>query len=235
VKTAAPETGGDALIGVIMLDTAFPRLVGDVGNPDTFPFPVLYQRVEGALPDRVVVRQDPGLLKPFILAARRLEALGVKAITTSCGFLAIWQQRIQDEVSVPFCASSLIQVPWAYRITGCKGKVGVLTADAGCLTEKHFQEVGASDVPRVVRGMDIQGEFHRVYVQNHADIDVERAGAEVVGEISALLEGDSEVTALVLECTNMPVFNRGIRQAIPVPVFDIVTLMHYLWVSTSLE
>ena len=27
-------------LGVVMLDTRFPRLPGDIGNPATFPFPV---------------------------------------------------------------------------------------------------------------------------------------------------------------------------------------------------
>jgi len=74
----------DPAIGIIMLDTVFPRIPGDVGNQDTFSFPVRYRVVKGASPHRVVKEADPLLLQPFIEAARALEKQGVKAIATSC-------------------------------------------------------------------------------------------------------------------------------------------------------
>ena len=43
-------------VGVLMLDTRFPRIPGDMGNAATFPFPVRYHRVSGAAPDLVVRR-----------------------------------------------------------------------------------------------------------------------------------------------------------------------------------
>ena len=35
-------------LGVIMLQTRFPRPLGDIGNPDTFRGTAIYERVEGA-------------------------------------------------------------------------------------------------------------------------------------------------------------------------------------------
>jgi hypothetical protein len=85
-------TGGRTLfghaLGVLMLDTVFPRTPGDVGNALTWPFPVRYRIVKGATGDRIMGRSvDPTLLEPFIEAARELESDSVPAITTSCGFL----------------------------------------------------------------------------------------------------------------------------------------------------
>ena len=84
-----------------MLDTVFPRIPGDIGNAATFSFPVRYKVVKGASPQRVVKEADTRLLEPFIEAARSLEKEGVKAIGTSCGFLAIFQRELADAVDIP--------------------------------------------------------------------------------------------------------------------------------------
>lgn len=219
------------MIGILLLDTIFPRLLGDVGNPKTFPFPVIYEKVQGAIPMRVVKERDGCLLPSFIEGAKALERRGVKAITTSCGFLAIWQKEIASAVDIPVFTSSLLQVPWAYQITGRRGRIGVLTADVSSLTEVHFQGVGAAGIPMVVRGLNPEGEFYRVYIGNSPDIDVSKAGREMVAEASALMNEHPDISGLVLECANMPVFGKAVRETVKVPVFDIVTLTCFIWSS----
>jgi len=204
-----------------------------VGNPMTFPFPVIFEKVEEAIPFRVVKEGDPDLMAPFVGAARALERRGAKAVTTSCGFLAVWQQEIASAVDIPVFTSSLIQVPWAHQVKGGRGRVGVLTVDAASLTKGHFDGVGAGGIPVVVRGMDPEGEFHRVYVGNNTDIDLSKAEHEVVSGVSALVNEDRDVSSVVLECTNMPVFGRAIRNTVKIPVFDIVTLVNFIWCSVA--
>ena len=43
-----------ASVGILMLDARFPRIPGDMGNAQTWPFPVHYRIVRDASPDRVV-------------------------------------------------------------------------------------------------------------------------------------------------------------------------------------
>src|SRR5438093_243813 len=80
-------------VGILMLDTRFPRIPGDMGNATTFPFPVRYHRVQGANPDLVVRRGAEGLLPAFVDGARQLEREGVGAVTTNCGFLVKFQRE----------------------------------------------------------------------------------------------------------------------------------------------
>src|SRR5947209_19219755 len=98
-------------VGVLMLDTRFPRIPGDIGNATTFPFPMRYHRVTGAAPDLVVRRGADGLLDAFVDAARFLEREGVGAITTNCGFLVKFQRQMAAAVRVPVFTSSLLLVP----------------------------------------------------------------------------------------------------------------------------
>jgi len=98
------------IVGIIMLDTSFPRIKGDIGNPDTFNFPVLYKVVKDASPARIVLQADKSLIQPFIEAGLALIREGAKLITTSCGFLALFHNELTDALNVPVFSSSLQQV-----------------------------------------------------------------------------------------------------------------------------
>ncbi|HMH51398.1 MAG TPA: hypothetical protein VK548_14270, partial [Candidatus Acidoferrum sp.] len=98
-------------VGILMLDTKFPRIAGDMGNASTFPFPVRYHRVTGASPERVVRGGAEGLLPNFIEGALALESEGVGAITTNCGFLVKFQRELAASVKIPVFTSSLLMVP----------------------------------------------------------------------------------------------------------------------------
>ena len=78
-----------------------------MGNGTTWPFPVLYKVVPGATPDRVVRHKSQGLINAFLDAAAELAQLGADGITTTCGFLSLYQRELAAHVRVPVAASSL--------------------------------------------------------------------------------------------------------------------------------
>ncbi len=220
-------------LGILMLDTRFPRLRGDIGDARTFPFPVRYKTVRGASPARVVLERDPALLEPFLAAARELEAEGVLAVTTSCGFLAIFQRELAAALGVPVFSSSLLQVPFLYALFGGRGKAGILTVRAASLGEPHFRACGIRGIPLALGGMEESPEFSRVFLGwagdgRDAPLDPARAERELADAARNLVEREPEIRFLVLECTNMPPFRRAIQEACGRPVFDIVTLACYV-------
>src|SRR5215217_2386040 len=103
------------MLGILALDTAFPRIPGDVGCAATFDFPVRYATVEGADPDAVVHRASDSALPRFVRAARKLVEDGCIGITTTCGFLVRWQRDLAAAVEVPVLTSSLLLVPFVAR------------------------------------------------------------------------------------------------------------------------
>ncbi|HKX16543.1 MAG TPA: aspartate/glutamate racemase family protein [bacterium] len=213
-------------IGVRMLDTVFPRIPGDIGHTGTFPFPVLYHRVRQAFPSRVIREADPALLDGFIEGARALEAAGVLAITTSCGFLSMFQRQLAEAVRVPVFTSALIVVPMVARMLGPDRAVGVLTVDSASLGPRHLAEMGITEeIPVVVAGLEKGHAFSPVLLDNELELDVEAARREHVEVARDLLERHPQVGAVVLECTNMPPYAAAIRQATGLPVFDITSLM----------
>lgn len=216
---------GEVAVGVIGLDTAFTKIPGHIRNPVTFDFPVEYEVVPGATAERVVTRADPALLEPFVAAARALQARGVAAITTGCGFLVLFQQELAAAVDVPLYASSLVQLPMVHRMLRPDQKVGVLTARQPSLTPRHLRAVGAEDVPVAVAGMEEQPEFREVILEaRRPELDVGRLEREVLGRADALVRAEPAVGALLLECTDLVPFAHALQARTGLPVFDIVTL-----------
>lgn len=166
-----PRRMAGSEIGILMLDTRFPRPLGDIGNPASFAFPVRYHRVAGATPARVVTQAQRAraLLPDFISGARALERAGVAAITTSCGFLGPVQQDLAAAVSVPVLTSPLFLLPLA-RLSCGNRPVGVVTAHAGHLSAEHLSACGIDprwDVP--VIGLEHAPAFRDAILGNASD------------------------------------------------------------------
>ena len=212
-------------LGILILEARYPRIPGDLGNATTFPYPVIIQPVSGATPRRVV-DGDRSLLAAFVDGARDLERRGVKAITTSCGFLAVFQKEMADAVSIPVFTSALIQVPLVQRMLGRTRRVGILTADASCLTESHFNGVGwsSTEIPIAVEGMESYSSFTDTIFEDGLAWDVETVTAEVVHASQKLARGHPDIGAIVFECTNLPPYAAAVQHATGLPVFDILTL-----------
>jgi Asp/Glu/hydantoin racemase len=214
-------------VGILMLDTKFPRIAGDMGNATTFPFPVRYHRVTGASPERVVRGGAEGLLPAFVEGARALEREGVGAITTNCGFLVKFQRELAEAVKVPVFSSSLLLVPLVHRMLPAGRRVGVLTVNAETLTSQHLEGAGiGAEVPLAVAGMEGEKEFTRVMLGDELELDIDLAREEHVRVARRLVNEHPDVGAIVLECTNMPPYAADVQRATGLPVFDVLSLVH---------
>lgn len=212
-----------------MMDTKFPRALGDIGNALTWPFPVSYRVVRGAVAERLAQPEpDPELLQPFIDGIRELEADGVGAILTSCGFLASYQRELAAAVSVPVFSSSLLQVPVAASGIRSDQRVGIITARA-VLNDRHFEGAGWSsdDIPVVQVAPVEDSHFCATFVGDALEADIDILHREVGDLTRRLMADHPDVGAIVLECANFGPFSQTVRSVAGVPVFDLYTLgMH---------
>ncbi len=221
--------GGKAIygapLGILMLEARFPRILGDMGNGATWPFPVLYRVVDGASPDKVVLKGAAGLLPDFIAAAQDLVRLGAEAITTNCGFLSLFQRELAAAVGVPVATSSLMQVPWVQATLPPGKRVGLVTVSAGSLTPAHLEGAGVPlDTP--VAGTENGKEFFRVLIKAEKDdMDIDLAERDVVNAALDLVLRHPDVGAIVLECTNMPPYAAAVQAATGLPVHDIYSMI----------
>lgn len=213
-------------LGVLMLDTRFPRPLGDVGNPATFERHGIAVRllvIEGASPERIVKEADRSLLQPFVDGALRLAGEGAAMLTTSCGFLAAYQQVLAGAVQVPVVTSSLLQ---------CRefARPGILTFDADSMSRAILDAAG------VPQGTPVQGvqpgcEFHRRILNNEEHLDLAEAERNVVDAARRLVALHPEVGDIVMECTNMPPYRDAVARATGRRVHDIETLLAARWAA----
>ena len=218
-------------MGIIMLDTTFPRIKGDIGNPDTFKFPVRLQVVKNASVERLVIQADKDLIQPFIDTGRALINAGAIALGTSCGFLALFHQELIQALDVPVFSSSLLQVHLARTILKPGQKVGIITARKAALGRKHLMAIGIEDISMAIQGMDEAREFTEVFIQGKTTLDEDLCRREMGAAARELISRHPEVGPIVLECTNMPPYADEVRRVTGRAVFDVTTLLDTAWAS----
>jgi Asp/Glu/hydantoin racemase len=215
-----------ARLGILMLEARFPRIPGDMGNAETWPFPVLYRVVRGASPDLVVRRGAEGLLNAFLQAGEELVRDGADGLTTNCGFLSLFQAEIAAHCGVPVATSSLMQAPFIQSLLPPGRRVGILTVSAETLTSEHLAKAGvAADTP--VAGTEAGREFSRVILNDETELDVGAAEADILEAGQRLKDENPDLGAVLLECTNMSPYARVLSEHLGLPVFDIHSFMSW--------
>jgi len=212
-------------LGILMLDTAFPRVPGDVGCAASFAFPTRYAVVPHATPARIVPADDAARwLAPFAAAGRALVDDGCIAIATTCGFLARWQDALAAALPVPVLTSALLQVPLVARTLAPGRSVGIVTFSARDLDAATLAGAGvAPGTP--VEGVAPDGRFATTIRDGAATIDTSAMAADVVAASRRLVARRPDVGALVLECANMGPYRPAVARACGLPVFEACALI----------
>jgi Asp/Glu/hydantoin racemase len=213
-------------LGILMLDNRFERYLGDIGNPATMPFPVLYRRVPNATTAAITTLQDNSFLEGFVAAGQALVDDGAEGIVTSCGFLAIYQKELASRLGVPVATSALMQIPMVDKLLAGGKRTGVLTFNGASLGRPHLEGVGAPlDVPII--GLAENGRFQRALLGLATVDGYDAREEEAVDAARRLVARHPEVGAIVLECTNLVPHASAIHTATGLPVYDVWTLISW--------
>ena len=215
-------------IGIVVLETWYPLLPGNVANATTFDFPVRYKILREATVERIL-GADPALLEMIIQAGHEFEQEGVRAMVGACGYFANYQREVAAALDIPVFLSSLLQVPMVYRSLKPGQQVGLLVADAGAVNPNMFAACGiTSEIPVAYLGMEDQPEFRNI-LDYGAQFNYDRFEAEVVGRAQELVAANPNVGAIVLECSDLPPFAHSVQQAVKLPVFDFISMINWIY------
>lgn len=231
MKIKGGYTSYGQYIGILMMDTVFPRLIGDIGNARTYKVPVRYYTVRNVSTDKLnASNAERLLLAPFIEAAKELEKEGCRAITTSCSFLTGFQKQLADAVTIPVFTNTLILAPFIRTMLNSSLKIGIFTEKAELITDDTFKQLGWSskDIPVVVSGMPDNSPFTRLFIHDNLEEDLEVL-EDCIRELTKRhMEQYPDTGAILLECTNFAPFTNLIQSIAGVPVFGINQLLEYM-------
>jgi hypothetical protein len=213
-------------LGVIKLDTRFPRVLGDAGNPKSYPCAVRIKTVKGATVDKVLSENlEERLVNSFVKAAKSLEAQRVVGITTTYGFLVRLQNKLTRVVEKPVLSSSLLQLPLILSILPKRKIVCVITADSTklALNKKRVHVVGMQNMK----------EFKSAILGNSSTLNTKKLKEEVVAVAKRALRKNKNIGCFLLECTNLSPYAKAIKRATGLPVFDHNTMVR--WFLSALD
>jgi len=220
------------IIGILMLDMEAPLIPGNVGNAMSYDCPVRYKVLKGMPSDwwSDAIGPDDTRCQQFIEAARELEAEGCKAITSGCGFFAIYQEKVAAAVNIPVFLSPLLMVPMLSRMVGKQGRVGILTAGGKHLKGDFLKGVGIDEnVKYAVGGLDETEEFYNVHVTcKKSTINPAKIEQEVLEAAKRLIAQYPDIRCFVFECSDIPPFARAVAKATGRPVFDFISLANFV-------
>lgn len=221
-------------IGILMIEGRFPRPPGAIGNATTFSFPVMHHVVPGASGVRTVrelSRLGQGspaffeAIDPWLEGAKLLARQGCRAITTSCGFAALFQRDLVAAVDVPVFASSLMLVPLISRMLKRDQLVGVITAESHSLTPAHLAGVGVDRASVAVIGMENCSEFEAIAWEGKETLNYAQLEEETVRVARRLVAEHPSVGAILLECSLLPPYSAAVQASTQRPIFDFTHLV----------
>lgn len=215
-------------IGILLVDCSTPFIPGDVGNASTYRYPVLYETVPGVTLERLINQGDESLVDSIIAVAQKMERLGVRAITSDCGYMVRYQEKVASAVNIPVILSSLVQLPLLERTIGATRKVGIVCANKARLTPELLRIAGLSSPERaVIYGLEDKPNFRGPMLDETGTLEPEKIGPEVVATAQAMVQAHPEVGAILLECSNLPPYAHMVQMATGKPVFDFTTLIDF--------
>ena len=214
-------------VGIIVADESMNLLPGNVANAATFPFPVLYEVLDG-IPARDVMSGNPEVIDRIIEAGRQLEKRGVHAIAGACGSFANYQAQAAEAFRVPTFLSVMLQVPWILSGLRSDQKIGIIAAAASALTPAVFEQCAISDPARLVIRQAIDFDSFLEMARVDGAFRFETLADDLAAQASAMVAEHPEIAAFVLQCSDLPPFASAVQSACGLPVFDMTSLIGWV-------
>jgi len=219
-------------LGIIRLDYDYPASKGDVDCADSFGYDVYYKVVPGftfEMCQSGVLTQE--VKERFKYAVMWLVyEKNVSAITGDCGFMMYFQGIARKITSIPVFMSSLCVLPAVTCAYAQTEQILIFTANGASLEpmrdlirdecgvdtqQERYIIIGCEDVPG----------FEAVALGTKVKYNKTKPG--IIKKVRESLEKYPQSRAILLECTELPMFADAIRKETGLPVYDAITACNF--------
>ena len=211
--------------------------IGHHANALSYDFPVRLKFVYDFLDPEGFVNEGEknwrGWNQPeWIRSAQELQEEGVRAIVCSCGLTGNMQSILQAAVEIPVFSSTLMFVAKIHDQQAKGKRVGILTVSAAHLLAHQqiiLEECGIDKtIPITISGMNESAGANEWLTMTTPAYDFESVQQAVVDACLKMQHDNNDLGAIVLECTDMPIYSDAIREATGLYVFDAVDMTRYV-------
>ena len=209
-----------AVLRILRLDTAFPRPAGDVASPLSYRLDVEISVVPQACADNIVTKEPDN----FDISAFRQAVVQAEEplVITSCGFMIYWQDILAEVAAGDFIGSSLTALPALCRRFDSR-RILVVTFDDAVLTSPLFSS-HLDGFSGHVMGLDKTSHLYQVIARDLTELDTDKASRELCAQLASVLR-QHDIGLILLECTNLSVYKRDIRQVFDGEIADMLGLV----------
>ena len=228
--------------GILCMDEYLPFPPGTVNNAGTFDYPILYKLVPGWSSADVVAGTEANFLPALLEKARELEQAGVRFISGNCGYAMRLQEEVANAVNIPVAMSPLLQLPVIAASLGPEQGIGVIGAAAPPLSTEFIEDSGIRvENELIVRGLQDEPGFAGLLAacgvggekdDSLVEYDTDDICADIVRVATRMQEENPSMGAMLLECSEFPLYAKAVQDATGLPVFDFVTLIDYMHRAT---
>lgn len=215
-------------IGILLIACSNPFPPGDVGNASSYRYPVLYETIHTVTIDSLINDGDRSMAGDVIAAALRLQAMGVKAITSDCGYMLHFQDQVAAALKVPVMLSSLLQLPLIASTLAPQASIGIICANSSRLTPSLVALAYPHPTCAIhIAGMEDAPAFRSAILDEEGSLDTDAVEAEIVERATGLVSRHPEIGAILLECSNLPPYASAVQRATGRHVFDFLTMIDF--------
>lgn len=228
IKVPERQSIAGIAIGILVTDSCYPLMPGNVANASSYNFPVLLKIMRGTT-IRQVLSADPAVLENIVEAGKDLQQQGVRAIIGACGYFGNYQEKAAAALEIPVFMSSLLQVPIIIQSLKPEHRIGIICASFDSLTPETLSQCGINDQSRlVIIGAQDLPEFQNLF-RCPQGFYSDKLEQEMIGLAKQFVADNPDIAAILLECSDMPPYAWAIQNAVKLPVFDYMTLINWVY------
>ncbi|WP_462316296.1 aspartate/glutamate racemase family protein [Methanobrevibacter sp.] len=217
-------------IGVLVMKSWVPKPPGHISNASNYDFPIYYLPIENT--NTTNIHGGSSEIIPEILnGVKTLEKMGCKAISTSCGYFGHFQKEIADKSEVPVYLSSICLAPFIISMMKEDQKLGIICYNKEKISNSMLESCGVTDKykKRCVFADVINEKELGNIIKDQGFYNIDVAKEEVVKVAIELFENNSDIGAILLECTDLPPHAHAIQEKLKIPVFTSTDLLKFIY------